>query len=102
MLRSRSGRPAASSAIPFHNNLLQWLLTRGFSSRAKSDGAPPPRPVGHSGTIQCPPHDDRLKRQPRSMIEPAAADVMQIDAVQRMFEIRRPDAKRVDGHRNAR
>src|ERR1700712_815974 len=55
----------------------------------------PPRPVDDLGAIERPPDDDRLKRQPRPVIKPAAGDVGQIDAVDRVLEIGRPDADRI-------
>src|SRR3954453_2198884 len=62
----------------------------------------PPRPVDHAGTIQSPPDQNRLQRQPRPVIEPAVGDGWKVDAFQGMLDVGRPYAKRIERERNAR
>src|SRR3954466_12053862 len=66
-----------------------------MSSRPSLSNPPSPWPVDQIGAIERPPDDDRLQRQSRSVIEPAAAEVGQVDAVDGMLEVRRPDAERI-------
>src|SRR3954454_8420652 len=56
----------------------------------------PPRPVDHAGAVQSPPDQDRLKRQPRPVIEPAVGDGWKVDALQGMLDVCRPHAKRIE------
>src|SRR3954471_8633220 len=62
----------------------------------------PPRPLDHASAIQSPPDQDRLKRQPRPVVEPAVGDAWKVDALHGMLDVGRPYAKRIERERNAR